>query len=199
MVSASIETTRSGPVSDAVAMGNDAAKQLRAEAGDGFFRRLVLNDQGKEPTFLSYATRKGQPAHASRLEKLGHEVTTLCLSKIEHLDTPFPDADYDGVILTSARAPNILKNYPDFTALSNLPVFCVGTHTANQAVTSAGFSQISDQEKDAASLAQTLVNFGNSNKIIFTLAPKTYPLIFMRIFWQNTIFLAKIGRFIPTR
>ena len=31
------ETTRSGPIADAVAMGNDAAKQLRTEAGDGFF------------------------------------------------------------------------------------------------------------------------------------------------------------------
>ena len=112
---------------------------------------------------------QGATRSRQRLEKLGHEVTTLCLSKIEHLDTQFPKANYDSVILTSARAPNILKNHPDFTTLSSLPVFCVGAHTANQAV-KAGFTQIADQEKDAASLAQTLVKSGSNINILYPCA-----------------------------
>ena len=110
------------------------------------------------------ATRSGQ-----RLEKLDYQVMALPLSQIEHLDTPFPKANYDSVILTSARAPNILKNHPEFTAISRLPIFCVGTHTANQAV-KAGFTQIADQEKDAASLAQTLVKSGSNINILYPCA-----------------------------
>ena len=124
---------------------------------------------GQKANILILRHTQGASRSRQRLEKLGHVATALCLSKIEHLDTPFPKADYDGVILTSARAPNILKNQPDFTALSSLPVSCVGAHTANQAA-KAGFSQIADQEKDAASLAQTLVKSGKCKNVLYPCA-----------------------------
>ncbi len=124
---------------------------------------------GQKANILILRHAQGATRSRQRLEKLGKEVTRLCLSKIEYLVTPFPEADYDGVILTSARAPNIMKNHPEFTTLSNLPVFCVGAHTANQA-DKVGFSQIADQGKDAASLAQTLVKSGNCKNILYPCA-----------------------------
>ena len=124
---------------------------------------------GQKANILILRHAQGATRSRQRLEKLDHQVTALPLSQIEHLETPFPDGNYDSVILTSARAPNILKTHPDFTTLSSLPVFCVGAHTANQAA-KAGFAQIADQEKDAASLAQTLVQFGTRKNFLYPCA-----------------------------
>ena len=124
---------------------------------------------GQKANILILRHPQGASRSRKRLEGIGHEVTALPLSKIEHLDTSFPKANYDSVILTSARAPNILKNHPEFTTLSSLPIFSVGAHTANQAA-KAGFTQIANQEKDAASLAQILVKSGNRKNILYPCA-----------------------------
>lgn len=98
----------------------------------------------------------------SAIEACGFDVVHLPLSRIEALNHSFPqnsedNAPYDGVIVTSARAVEILAQRWKAIAeqLRDKPFFCVGEKTA-EAVHRFGFEAIAAIRADGQSLQPVL-------------------------------------------
>src|SRR5665647_78803 len=62
-----------------------------------------------------------------------------------------PDANYSGVIVTSANALRAIRDQPGIATILELPLFAVGKHTA-QAARDAGFRNVVVADGDAAAL-----------------------------------------------
>jgi len=77
---------------------------------------------------------------AAILAALGHEVLLAPLLRIEPVAADL-SGRWDAVILTSANAPAAVAGYPEGAALRSLPVFAVGTASA-EAARAAGFSRV---------------------------------------------------------
>jgi uroporphyrinogen-III synthase len=88
------------------------------------------------------------------LTKRGFDCAVEPLLRIEPLDTPFPNADYEGVLFTSANAADTLADIPEVCAeLAKLPCFCVG-ETTGEAARAAGFTNMHCGTSDSTELAR---------------------------------------------
>ena len=92
----------------------------------------------------------GNAATATRIEALGHQAIRLPLFTVRALawDPPEP-RDHDALILTSGNT--LRHGGPDLTKYRSLPVYAVGTATANSA-RAAGFDVIATGERDIEAL-----------------------------------------------
>lgn len=89
---------------------------------------------------------------AAALRAKGYDVLLAPMLRFE--PTPFPDdldADYGGVIVTSANALRALQHQPVLARLFDRPVFAVGGHTARKAA-ELGFKTVIVADGDAISL-----------------------------------------------
>ncbi len=91
-------------------------------------------------------------ATASALRARGFEVLLAPMLRFEPVAfRDEPDADYDGIVVTSANALRGLEQQVKGRRLLNLPLFAVGEHTA-EAARCAGFSNVTVAGGDAAAL-----------------------------------------------
>jgi uroporphyrinogen-III synthase len=77
---------------------------------------------------------------AARLRARGHDVILAPLMRGEALEADF-DGPFAAVLMTSANAARAVVGHPRFAALSRLPVFTVGDHSAEVA-RAAGFAEV---------------------------------------------------------
>ena len=77
---------------------------------------------------------------AARLRARGHDVILAPLMRGETLKFDF-DGQFAAVLMTSANAARAAVGHPRFAALSRLPVFTVGDHSAEVA-RAAGFAEV---------------------------------------------------------
>jgi uroporphyrinogen-III synthase len=91
-------------------------------------------------------------ATARALRERGYEVVLAPMLRLEHVPLEAGlDADLAGVIVTSANALRAVE--ADLAALSALPLFAVGNHTADEA-RRLGFARVISADGDAAKLRQ---------------------------------------------
>ncbi|MET0359370.1 MAG: uroporphyrinogen-III synthase [Pararhizobium sp.] len=92
-----------------------------------------------------------------RLALAGHETLLLPLSEAEHLPIRATALAVSSVVATSAEAFRALRQSSDaLPSLTRLPVYCVGSATAEAAV-DLGFSQVRVGPGDAAGLAELIL------------------------------------------
>lgn len=103
------------------------------------------------------------------LGERGYSSVVLPLSAIEPLDNKCPDAEFDGIILTSPVAASTLGNMQLDNRLLRMAVYCVG-QTSAQHAKNAGFENIEIVENDAESLAQVLTASTNSGAYLYPCA-----------------------------
>ncbi len=111
----------------------------------------------------------GASATAQRLVEMGHEPVVLPLSDIKPL--PIAPLDISGfglVVLTSANA---VRHAPGelLAVVSHLPVYAVGTATA-EAARQAGFAVVSDVDADAEALVRLIYQEASSGQRALYLA-----------------------------
>lgn len=93
---------------------------------------------------------------AKRLAELGHEVILDPLLTIESLPIgQLPAGPFAALAATSANAVRVSTATAELEPLRKIPLYAVGTHTADAART-AGFEKVVVANGDAASLAQML-------------------------------------------
>lgn len=91
---------------------------------------------------------------AARLEALGHAVVFAPMLVIEPLDaSPIATGGLAALVITSARAVEVLMGRPEIVNLRALPAFAVGERTAD-VLRSAGFERIVSAGADAVALAR---------------------------------------------
>ncbi|MGP9814131.1 uroporphyrinogen-III synthase [Rhodopseudomonas sp. NSM] len=91
-------------------------------------------------------------ATAAALRAKGYDVLLAPMLRFEPVPFPDdPDANYTGVIVTSANALRAIADQPGFARLLKLPLFAVGKHTA-RAARDAGFKDVIVADGDAARL-----------------------------------------------
>jgi len=78
---------------------------------------------------------------AERLRARGHDVVVAPLLRVDAVDFEFAQETVSGVVLTSANAARAVARHPARDALTALPAFAVGRHTA-EAARVAGFLDI---------------------------------------------------------
>jgi uroporphyrinogen-III synthase len=93
---------------------------------------------------------------AAALRKRGHEVTLAPLLRVEDVAFELPEEAAGAVLMTSANAARAIADRPARAALTALPTFTVGRHTA-QAARDVGFIEIHGAEGDKADLVDLLV------------------------------------------
>ncbi|CZT33341.1 uroporphyrinogen-III synthase [Rhizobium sp. 9140] len=92
-----------------------------------------------------------------RLALAGHETLLLPLSEAEHLPIRATALTASAVVATSAEAFRALRQSPDaLPSLTSLPVYCVGSATAEAAL-DLGFSHVRVGPGDAAGLAELIL------------------------------------------
>jgi len=104
-------------------------------------------------------------ATAATLRARGYEVLLAPMLRFEPV--PFqddPEADYGGVIVTSANALRAIEGQPGTARLLGLPLFAVGKHTA-QAARAAGFAKVIAANGDAAALRDKVVETVRDRKL----------------------------------
>jgi uroporphyrinogen-III synthase len=90
------------------------------------------------------------------LETVGHEVIMSPVVRIEGTGTPIPDAEFDGLLATSANAFTYLQpRLPGTGGIRALPLYLVGERTALSA-RAHGFGNIYFVSPDAAELSEFL-------------------------------------------
>src|ERR1700754_3311925 len=98
--------------------------------------------------------------HAARTsEKLaarGHQVLTDPVLEIESLAPKIPQGNFAGLIFTSANAVRVAAAFGSAASLRALPVFTVGTHTAEVA-REHGFKDVATASGDVHALANLLL------------------------------------------
>src|SRR5262245_56238778 len=92
---------------------------------------------------------------AARLRARGHEVTLAPLLSIDAVDAALPREPLSAVVMTSANAARIIARHPRRDALTSLPAFTVGRHTA-EAARAAGFRAVECADGDKDDLAALL-------------------------------------------
>ena len=102
---------------------------------------------------------------AATLRARGYEVLLAPMLRFEPV--PFqddPEANYGGVIVTSANALRAIEAQPGMARLLKLPLFAVGKHTA-KAARDAGFSKVIVANGDAAALRDKVVETVRDRKL----------------------------------
>ena len=92
---------------------------------------------------------------AARLRARGHEVTLAPLLRIDAVDVELPSEPLSAVVMTSANAARAIARHPRRDALTALPAFTVGRHTA-EAARAAGFRAVECADGDTDDLAALL-------------------------------------------
>jgi len=92
---------------------------------------------------------------AARLRARGHEVTLAPLLRIDAVDVELPREPLSAVVMTSANAARAIARHPRRDALTALPAFTVGRHTA-EAARAAGFRAVECADGDTDDLAALL-------------------------------------------
>jgi uroporphyrinogen-III synthase len=92
---------------------------------------------------------------AARLRARGHEVTLAPLLRIDAVDVELPREPLSAVVMTSANAARAIARHPRRDALTALPAFTVGRHTA-EAARAAGFREVECADGDTDDLAALL-------------------------------------------
>lgn len=90
---------------------------------------------------------------AARVTALGHTAAIDPVIEIEALDAKIPRGEFAALLFTSANGVRAVAARNECGALQTLPVFAVGTHTAD-AAREHGFNRVSVAAGDASSLAQ---------------------------------------------
>ena len=85
------------------------------------------------------------------LRARGHDVRLAPLLRMEVIDCEIADTDYGAVVLTSANAARAIAGHPRRSALTALPAFAVGRHTA-EAARATGFRDVRSADGDKADL-----------------------------------------------
>jgi uroporphyrinogen-III synthase len=106
---------------------------------------------------------------AAALRERGHDVTVAPLLRLEHVDFELPNDAVGAVVLTSANAASAVAHHSRRAALTALPAFTVGRHTA-QAARLAGFETIHCAEGDKVDLVDL---------VIASYANKPQPLLYL--------------------
>jgi uroporphyrinogen-III synthase len=78
---------------------------------------------------------------AAALRAKGHEAVVASVLRVEPVAADFGRGPFAGVIMTSANAANAIAAHPRLAELTALPVFAVGTRTAD-AAHQAGFATV---------------------------------------------------------
>lgn len=100
---------------------------------------------------------------AAHLSALGHKAVVLPVLRIVPTGLAVPAASTDGLIFTSAQAPDMLSRHPAGTARWRaLPCWCVGERTA-QAARAAGFGAIESAGGDGLELARAILARGGGS------------------------------------
>ena len=89
---------------------------------------------------------------AAQLRARGHDVRLAPLLRVQAIDCEFADEAYAAVVMTSANAARAVAGHPRRAALTALPAFTVGRHTAD-AARAAGFTDVHSADGDKADLA----------------------------------------------
>src|SRR6516162_7458190 len=89
---------------------------------------------------------------AARLRARGHEVTLAPLLRIDAVDVELPREPLSAVVMTSRNAARAIARHPRRDALTALPAFTVGRHTA-EAARAAGFRAVECADGDTDDLA----------------------------------------------
>ncbi|MCP4185727.1 MAG: hypothetical protein GY761_20890 [Hyphomicrobiales bacterium] len=105
----------------------------------------------------------------TNLKSFGYHSTILPLSRIKLSATLLPSEQFYGVILTSPIAAQTLQNMAPGSKLKNLPLYCVGKYTAENAKI-AGFTKINAVENDAYSLAGILEKLNPGQNLLYPCA-----------------------------
>lgn len=93
---------------------------------------------------------------AARLAEMGHQALIGPLLVFEPVDNPkLPEGPFDAIAVTSANAMRASVGVEAWKHLKTVPVFAVGTRTA-EAVQAAGFEKVVYSKGDAAELAALL-------------------------------------------
>jgi uroporphyrinogen-III synthase len=85
------------------------------------------------------------------LRTRGHDVRLAPLLRMQTIDCEIAGTDYGAVVLTSANAARALAGHSRRAALTALPAFAVGRHTA-EAARGAGFRDVRSAGGDKADL-----------------------------------------------
>jgi len=109
---------------------------------------------------------------AITLAKFGHEAVLLPLFEIIDTGNPLPDTQiYDGMILTSKNAVEILANRGWKLDDPNLPAFCVGERT-KQAAIKLGFKNTFRANGGGAALVNLMAGLGlESSQMLYLSTP----------------------------
>lgn len=141
-------------------------------------RRPVSSQAGRERVRV-LVTRPETTADNTlrRLALAGHETLLLPLSEAEHLPIRATALTASGVVATSAEAFRALRQSPDaLPSLVPLPVYCVGTATA-EAAFDLGFSQVRVGPGDAAGLAELILRdrYGQTGILLYLAGTPRLP------------------------
>jgi len=92
---------------------------------------------------------------AAALRRSGHEVALSPLLEMEAISAEIPDRNFSAVVLTSGNAARALQMHPLGNKLLSLPVFAVGSHTAEVA-RDVGFREVHAAAGDKQQLLELL-------------------------------------------
>src|SRR5262245_3790151 len=112
-------------------------------------------------------------ATAAALRVRGFAVMSAPMLRFEPLPFHEDDTQYGAVIVTSANALRGIGPQLTGSALTKLPLFAVGDHTA-EAARQAGFTKVISAKGDASALRDTVVERAKSGKL-----KKKSPLLYL--------------------
>ncbi len=128
----------------------------------------------RHPTILLIRHLQAAKRTKARLNaRTGNMVTIhaniVPFSEIRNLGHSLPDGNHDALIMTSPLTAPFVFRDKSFDKIKDLPVYCVGKTTAQNAV-DAGFSKIERVTMDALSLAKNLIADNNTRNILYPCA-----------------------------
>lgn len=106
---------------------------------------------------------------AAALQARGHDVIVAPLLAVEHLDAELLGEPWSAILVTSANAAPAIAAHRRHGALQSLPVFAVGSHSA-QAMRDVGFADVISAEGDVTALANLVAARTKSGASLLYLA-----------------------------
>lgn len=107
---------------------------------------------------------------AAALRARGHDAIVAPLLAIEHFtEAELAGEPWSGILVTSANAAPAIATHRGCNALRGIPVFAVGSHSA-QAMRDAGFADVTSAEGDVTALAKLVATRTKSGVSLLYLA-----------------------------
>lgn len=107
---------------------------------------------------------------AERIRQLGHDaVEEPMLVMRETLSNVLPNGPFAGLVVTSGRVVELLKNHPQADGLKSLPVFAVGNRSA-ELMRSAGWQDVRSANGSSGDLVDLILGEPLSGPLLYPAA-----------------------------